>query len=157
MPQNFDFGGIPAFSKPVTLVLDVLPAIAGILAPIIAPKYKYKNWLMLIGIAGTGVLLYKDRNYVFSSWTPESIGQMPPQLLTGGSVRGALRDDDGEIIDATIELLDVNGRTIAQTDTEGGAFSFTGLAPGEYVLQANDTRRPITIRRNQPTRVFVTV
>src|SRR6266498_1210969 len=53
------------------------------------------------------------------------------------SLRGLVKDQLGAaIVGATVTLTDVNGVRKTTTTNDEGVYSFNGLAPGKYLVQA---------------------
>jgi len=56
---------------------------------------------------------------------------------TRGTLRGVIKDELGAtIVGATVTLIDANGAEKTATTNGEGAYVFSGLAPGKYLLRA---------------------
>jgi len=76
---------------------------------------------------------------------------MPAQTFAQapGSVQGLVQDQSGALVPhAAVELLDGAGTIVATTQTDlSGAFSFTGVSPGDYTIRTSlEGFKPIMTR-----------
>src|SRR6185295_17442559 len=59
---------------------------------------------------------------------------------TRGTLRGVIKDELGAtIVGATVTITDANGVEKTATTNGEGAYVFSGLAPGKYLLRATAT------------------
>src|SRR5213594_2671570 len=83
----------------------------------------------------------------FSSFLRQSLGVVLVVLLSAvfafaqqgrGTLRGVISDEFGAtIVRATVTLTDQNGLEKTTTTNGEGAYVFSGLAPGKYLLRAS--------------------
>jgi Carboxypeptidase regulatory-like domain len=60
------------------------------------------------------------------------------QTVPSGSLRGQITDESGAVITGVdVELTGTSGSTQSTTTANDGSYSFTGLPPGDYTVQAS--------------------
>ncbi len=70
-------------------------------------------------------------------------------LAQTATIRGQVLDQTGAVVpQATIILTDSGGKTTTNLNTNDGSYMFSGLAPGNYKVQAsapNMAQKPVSI------------
>lgn len=118
---------------------------------------------MLIRRLGTPVsLIGMNREHVKTLLASVSLGGLstwcllnsavPTAFRAKGSLEGAVLSADGHPITGAVELIDVNGRSVARSPLEGadGSFSFDHLPDGDYTIR-------LTANGHAPVREKATV
>ncbi|MDT7540893.1 MAG: hypothetical protein QOE33_797 [Acidobacteriota bacterium] len=79
--------------------------------------------------------LVAAQNPAVSSVAPQPDGSVAQQPT--GSLRGVVKDPaGGVVVGATVTLIDASGVEKTATTTQEGVYTFTGIAPGHYLIRA---------------------